>query len=222
MGLALVSRDTGQGLLGFLHSTSLYAEAKWILDARAFRRCWVRTASAAVSLPPSLRFSPINRLVSSPLLGAVFISLFAVFFPIIFLHLSAAMVCMVRWLENNCNKMIQDMIPSFKSLMAYVLPSQMLLLSPFPPFLCSFVNLDLRWMWWRKDWSVFLIFFSDWQPSLFSFWSRAKALFFASSRSVSSVPVFASLQIEIVVMNCEQTSHVRLRRCFWHPWEDHS
>lgn len=75
-----------------------------------------------------------------------------------FLHLSAAMVCMVRWLEKNCNKMIHDLIPSFKSLMAYVLPSQMLLLSPFPPFLCSFVNLDLRWMWWRKDWSVFLIF----------------------------------------------------------------
>lgn len=86
MGLALVSCDTGQGLLGFLLSTSLYAEAKWIGEARAFRR-WVRTASAAVS--PPLRFVSLqsiksSRLVSSRLLGAVFISLFAVFLPTIF------------------------------------------------------------------------------------------------------------------------------------------
>lgn len=164
-------------------------------------------------------FHSNQLIVSSRLLGAVFISLFAVFLPaIFFLHLSAAMACMVRWLENNCNKMIHDLIPSFKSLMAYVLPSQMLLPSPFPPF---FVRLS-TWICAGCDEGKIgpCFWFFQWLTTVSVFLLISSKSPFASGRSFSSVPVFASLQI--VVMNCEQTSHVRLRRCFWHHWEDHS
>jgi hypothetical protein len=41
--------------------------------------------------------------------------------------LSAVMAFMVRWLHHNCNKMIYDLITSFKSLMTSPLPLLMLL-----------------------------------------------------------------------------------------------
>jgi len=47
----------------------------------------------------------------------------------------------------------------FKSLMTYFLPLLVFSFLVVVAFSFSFVN--MRWMWWRKNWSVFLIL-SDW------------------------------------------------------------
>ena len=88
-------------------------------------------------------------------------------------------------------------------------------------FLClflQFVSLNLRWMWWRKDWSVFLIF--QWLTTISIFLlipSRSALLRMFTSLRIATLRMFTSLRI--AVMNYELISHVRLRRCFWHPWE---